>query len=395
MFGRNATTFRENAPLLGVVALLLATFALLAMFGHPDATAKIERERSETSLIETLPATGDDVGTIVSDLAPDDAKARNESVPFADDAPPPAKPFTFRGNGIDRQRARDCLALAAMAEAGSGDEDQRAVMQVVLNRVRHPAFAKTVCGVVFEGSERPTGCQFTFTCDGSLDRTYSDAMWRSARERAQEALGGYVDAKVGSATHYHANYVYPYWSGSLDKIAEVGPHLFFRWRGAWGMPQALSARYSGGEPDPLALRETAQEVERPEDLLPRLAQQGTAVRSITASDIPRDPSLAVTRPSTPDSPAPGVHFVLVSGGDAPGALVEKARTLCPGDRYCQVYGWDDATAIPARLPLGEDARRALRFSYLPARSGNPEVVYFDCRVFIALESGACLPRAIR
>ena len=95
---------------------------------------------------------------------------------------------------------------------------------------------------VFEGSQRPTGCQFTFTCDGSLRRTYSEASWSAARARAEEALGGYVHAPVGSATHYHADYVYPYWSPSLDKVAAIGPHLFFRWKGAWGTWRALTAR---------------------------------------------------------------------------------------------------------------------------------------------------------
>lgn len=386
-----APTLRENVPLYAIVAILVAAFAVLAVTGGP-ASPPLTKAPSAAQSVASLPATGDDLGTIVSALDPEDAQARNAAVPFADPTPPPARPFDFRGNGIDRQRARDCLALAAMAEAGSGDADQRAVMQVVLNRVRHPAFAKTVCGVVYEGSERPTGCQFTFTCDGSLARSYSADMWQAARERAQEALGGYVHRAVGSATHYHADYVYPYWSPSLDKIAAVGPHLFFRWRGSWGMPQALSARYSGGEPDPLALSETAQEVERPEDLLPRLALQGEAVRTITASATSRDASLPVSPLPAPGSPAPGVHFVLVSPGDSPATLVERARSLCPGERFCQVYGWDDPAAIPARLPLSRDARAALRFSFLPARSGNAEAAYFDCRLYPAPTIGGCLPR---
>ena len=144
-----------------------------------------------------------------------------------------------------------------LAEAGAGDADQRAVMQVILNRVRHPAFTNTVCGVIFQGSERSTGCQFTFTCDGSLRRTYPDSLWRAARQRAEEMLGGAVFQPVGNATHYHTNWVYPWWSPKLDKIAQVKTHLFFRWRGFWGSRNALSARYAGGEPDPAALRQRA------------------------------------------------------------------------------------------------------------------------------------------
>ena len=390
--------WRENAPLYAVSAILALAFAALALFGIADQPAVTAPPPAVAPPLDALPASAEDEGTILSTLPAEDARARNAAVPFADTDPAAARPFAFQGSSADRVRARDCLALAAMAEAGGGEADQRAVMQVILNRVRHPAFANTVCGVVFQGSERPTGCQFTFTCDGSLARRYSDDLWRAARQRAEEALGGYVHPPVGTATHYHANYVYPAWSGELDKIAAVGPHLFFRWRGWWGSGAALSARYTGGEPDPLTLRRTAQEIDRPADLLlPRLAEQGTAVRTITApggaeSEEPLA-GAAEASDASPGSPAPGVHFVLVARGDAPQTLVERARALCPGDAYCQVYGWDDAAAIPAELPLTGEARRALRFSFLPARNGNAEAIYFDCRIFTDPSVGACLPRA--
>lgn len=389
---------RENAPLYAVSAILALAFAALALFGVAERPAVTAAPSTVAAPLDALPASAEDEGTILSTLPADDARARNAAVPFADADPAAASPFAFRGSSADRVRARDCLSLAAMAEAGAGEADQRAVMQVILNRVRHPAFAGTVCGVVFQGSERPTGCQFTFTCDGSLARSYSEALWRTARQRAEEALGGYVHAPVGMATHYHADYVYPAWSGELDKIAAVGPHLFFRWRGWWGSGAAMSARYTGGEPDPLALRETAQEVERPAELLPLLAQQGTAVRTITASNAPAPKSASATdvarvAASSSGSPQPGVHFVLVARGDSPQTLVERARALCPGDAYCQVYGWDDAAAIPTELPLTDDARRALRFSFLPGRNGNGEAIYFDCRLFASPPVGACLPRA--
>ena len=73
--------------------------------------------------------------------------------------------------------------------------------------------------------------------------------------------------------------------------------------------------------------------------------------------------------------------------------VERARSLCPGSRFCQVYGWSDAGAIPSELPLGGDARRQLRFSYLAPRNGNAEAIYFDCRLFAETAGGRCLPSA--
>lgn len=376
-------------PLLAFAALVLLPFALLVgLGGLPTSRGTMPAAAAQDAKIAAplpdLPAAAGDT-VVLSDLAPTEAQARNAMVAFAAVGPGKALPFIFRGSGVDRNRARDCLALAGMAEAGGGAADQRAVMQVVLNRVRHPAFAKTVCGVVFEGSQRATGCQFSFTCDGALARRYPEGAWQAARARADAMLDGATEALVGNATHFHADYVYPWWSDALDKVAQVGPHLFFRWRGFWGSRTALSARYGGGEPDPLRLRETALAVAEANPL-PTLLESGEAVRSITSAALAEP-----IRPSTPSSPGAGVHFVLVAPGDSPQALVERARSLCADGGYCRVQGWSDAADIPARLPLGDAARRSLRFSYLAAGAGGSEAVFLDCRLFPAPSIGTCLP----
>jgi hypothetical protein len=92
-----------------------------------------------------------------------------------------------------------------------------------------------------------TGCQFTFTCDGSLRYAPVASLWKGARAVAERALAGYVDKTVGSATHYHAQYVAPYWAPTLVKMAQVGQHIFYRWTGPWGEPAAFTGRYAGGE----------------------------------------------------------------------------------------------------------------------------------------------------
>lgn len=163
----------------------------------------------------------------------------------------PAKPFfgLQPGNAGNSQLAAiDCLTAAVYYEAANEPiTGQRAVAQVVLNRVRHPAFPNTVCGVVFEGSERTTGCQFTFTCDGSLRRSPSPAGWLRGRAVAIAALSGYVERSVGHATHYHADYVVPYWAQSLAKLGPVASHVFYQWKGTSGTPVAFSSRYLGAE----------------------------------------------------------------------------------------------------------------------------------------------------
>lgn len=184
------------------------------------------------------------------DMSPVDAATYNASVPFSAEPNPAARPFRFAAaTDVDKLRAEDCLTAAIYYEAGIESSDgQRAVAQVVLNRVRHPAFPKTVCGVVFQGSERSTGCQFTFTCDGALARIPNEAGWERARKIAEEALAGKVYKPVGYATHYHTNWVVPYWSGSLTKLAQVGAHIFYRWEGGWGRPPAFRFSAVGVEP---------------------------------------------------------------------------------------------------------------------------------------------------
>ncbi|AMO72710.1 cell wall hydrolase [Sphingorhabdus sp. M41] len=160
--------------------------------------------------------------------------------------------IAFRGSAMDNSRAQHCLAQAIYYEAGmEPDAGQRAVAQVILNRVRHPSYPDTVCGVIYQGSERTTGCQFTYTCDGSLRRKPARFHWERARKVAAEALAGKSYTTVGTATHYHASYVYPYWAPSLRFLGTLGAHRFYSWKGNAGKASAFSQRYSGGEPLPV------------------------------------------------------------------------------------------------------------------------------------------------
>ena len=148
----------------------------------------------------------------------------------------------------DRARAEHCLAQAVYFEAGDQSaQGQAAVAQTVLNRVRHPDFPKSICGVVYQGARLTTGCQYSFTCDGALARSPDAAGWALALVVARRALAGYVDPDVGWATHYHADYVTPYWSPTLVKLTQIGAHIFYRWPGAAGAPEAFVGRYGGHE----------------------------------------------------------------------------------------------------------------------------------------------------
>jgi spore germination cell wall hydrolase CwlJ-like protein len=181
-------------------------------------------------------------------LAATDAMLINALKPFGAGPTPPARPFVLKASADDRARAEDCLTQAIYYEAAVEPvEGMQAVAQTVLNRLRHPGYPKSVCGVVYEGAQRTTGCQFSFTCDGSLARIPNPVLWERARGVAQRALNGYVMPVVGTATHYHADYVAPYWAPTLYKITQIGRHIFYRWTGPSGLPRAFSGRYAGGE----------------------------------------------------------------------------------------------------------------------------------------------------
>lgn len=162
----------------------------------------------------------------------------------------PAPPFLLRGTPQDKARAMECLTTAIYYEAASEPDDgQRAVAQVILNRVRHPTFPATVCGVVYQGSEK-AGCQFSFACDGAMARIPARAAWQRAARVAAAALHGAVFAPVGMATHYHTYAVTPSWNRSLVMTGVFGAHFFHRWKGYWGTAAAFRQIYAGGEPYP-------------------------------------------------------------------------------------------------------------------------------------------------
>ena len=222
---------------------------------------------------------------LVRQIPKAEALAVNQHIPLASGPNPAAAPFKFRGDQAARARALEGLASAVYYEAGQESTDgQRAVAQVVLNRVRHGAFPSSVCGVVYQGSTRSTGCQFTFTCDGSLYRAADVAGWRRAYSVAQAALSGSVYAPVGWATHYHANYVVPYWAPTLAKNAVVGAHIFYRWAGNWGRSGSFVQAYARSEPNVAALRSAALAAEAATALQPVQREVAEALEDIPGAE---------------------------------------------------------------------------------------------------------------
>ena len=316
----------------GVLALVLAAAAGSALFSPPDSA-------NGPSAAPPAPPP-----LLIRHIAPDQAVKVNAAIPIAQGPNPAARPFAFKGNKAARAQALQCLTSAVYYEAGSqSDDGERAVAQVVLNRVRHAAFPSTVCGVVFEGSTRATGCQFTFTCDGSLYRQPDAAGWKRASHVAEAALSGTVFAPVGNATHYHADYVVPYWASTLAKNAMVGAHIFYRWAGGWGQPAAFRKAYAGHEPSASTLRSAALAAEA------ATAAETPATVAEAIEDIPGAEPLT---PSMRGDKRVAVRFNLTA---------RKAADEVVHQEYVQKFEASDnlkyalsgETAASAQKPLGQ------------------------------------------
>lgn len=312
-------------------------------------------------------------------LDPADARAFNAGVPFVDGPNPAARPFRYPYGADDLGRATDCLAAAVLYEAGDDAVGEQAVAQVVLNRLRHPAFPKTVCGVVFEGSQRTTGCQFTFTCDGALAHHPSARGWRRAREIAAAALAGFVYKPVGYATHYHTDWVVPYWQSSLDKIAAVHTHLFFRWSGWWGTPPAFNRQVQPGEPLVTALAALSD----PHGMGAALAQGDAAIAGATPF---------FGRALMPLASDPDTFLTTIDPAQPPASYRALALQACGDRAHCKVMGWSDVGAMGFTTPLTPEQIAAMSFSYLRDRRSGYDKALWNCQEFKALPAGSCMKR---
>lgn len=309
---------------IGTVILFSRSSSQPFQFSRPDRPSNTAR--SVTVKLNLPPP------DLLRPITPEEALAENAKREFSGRPDSPAIAFNIKADSTSRERALECLTQAVYYEAASESADgERAVAQVVLNRMRHPAYPSSVCGVVYQGSDKPIGCQFTFTCDGSLARMPIPSLWKQAQRVAEQALTGKVFAPVGHATHYHADYVLPYWADSLDKSVQIGRHIFYRLKGGLGAAGAFRQRYSGAEPlpPPPSTVEVA---------LDAVQNSGT----LLAGETPEDPlkisagELITTSEPKPQLVADALQGTLLLDGNAvaPGASAKPkamAADGCPDD----------------------------------------------------------------
>ncbi|MDR6509284.1 spore germination cell wall hydrolase CwlJ-like protein [Novosphingobium capsulatum] len=396
---------------------LVALAAALRIFAPGADRAALRLDlASASALVRGAPPPALPDPAALLDVSARDARASNAAVPIAV-APVAAAPFAVGAAApAALERARDCLAAAAWYEAGDDPSGERAVVQVVLNRARHPAFAgpggmASVCGVVFQGSQRQTGCQFSFTCDGSLTRRHPGlAAWARARAIAGAALAGAVDPRVGWATHYHADYVVPKWRDGLAKLAQLGAHLFYRWPGWWGTGPAfrLSGTHLAAEPVEPTLAALS-----PAHDGALAATAPTLLAGLTDSDeaVTVDTHLAAVNPlpgtalrdagpSAALAPGRAALMALHGSGDGapantapirlafdaalfPGRYAIQALEACGHRPRCIVLGWRGA---PGSLDT-------LAFAYRRNRDSGGEGAWWDCILTPRTDRAQCLPPA--
>ncbi len=231
--GATAAGFTEEALAAAAGGLNPSALAIARRHDPYTVAGGAQRDRQAELLTARL-----------EQLRPDNARSdlRRASLTDLGSA---ARPFRI-ANALDASRDLECLTQAAYYEArGEGADGMRAVVQVVLNRARHPSFPRSVCGVVFQGSARKAGCQFSFTCDGSMRGRVNPAAWNRARTIASAALSGAVYPGVGNATFFHTTAVAPAWRTSFMRVAQVGNHVFYRYGGRAGSANAFSYAAQG------------------------------------------------------------------------------------------------------------------------------------------------------
>ncbi len=377
----------------GAVAVLLGFYS----FTVPEARP-IEASKAVAVSLTPPPTPVPELEPLeIKAIARETAEQINAAVPFSKAPNPAAKPFILEGVETDMARAVDCLASAIYYEAGNEALDgQRAVAQVVINRVRHPAFPKTVCGVVYQGQERSTGCQFSFTCDGSMARIPSAESWKRMQQIARSALTGSVYKPVGHATHYHTDWVVPAWSASLEKIRAERTHLFFRWAGWWGTPPAFRGSYAGNESAIAKLSNISLVHSGPDGVIDGLAIDSETGLPIAAPQLAQQQSPAL---------APGVPSVTVprfvnTAGDFKIFLVDRkldhnrlfeiAQGACTGKQYCKVMMWVEGAWVPSALPVTDAQLNRLSFSYLRNVGSGYDKALWNCAVYTKANPDNCM-----
>jgi len=196
-------------------------------------------------------------------------------------------------------------------------------------------------------------------------------------------LYGYTVPQVGLATHYHTDWVHPVWSAQMDKLAQVGTHLFFRWHGAWGRPGAMSERYAGDEPGIAALSGLSPtHAVRPTDGLEsaqaEMGLNGSVTDETTVDTTGANPVASLARQNE------DALVVNLAGGGGDGSRQAMAALgKCASRNVCKLIGYVDGD------------RKRMAFLYVRDRREKVEQAFWDCEIFPRAQASDCLTAQTR
>lgn len=244
---KDLEAFRANATQLAE--------ALAAERDGEDMIAALDLSRPWRQQVSYAPSEAQDVQTIAPTV-----ELQNVVDVLAGLAPRDPKA------ALEQRMDHHCMAQAIYYEARSESVlGQMAVAEVVLNRVDSHFYPDNVCDVVYEGSHRRTGCQFSFTCDGSMNKAPRGEAWDRSREVAAAVLmEDMVKPVTGGATHYHTDYVSPYWRVGLIRTNVIDTHIFYRFPETgreWAKVQVAKAAYRASRSSTPVLTDVAVSAE--------------------------------------------------------------------------------------------------------------------------------------
>jgi spore germination cell wall hydrolase CwlJ-like protein len=201
----------------------------------PALAALVNNDKADVLATAYAPAEPDYATTSPFETLLKDEQESGRFIPPLEEGDHPWVSSPLPASVFSAQEQR-CLAAAVYFEArGESVKGQAAVAQVVLNRVRNPAYPKSICGVVYQNMKWRNRCQFSFACDRIKDRVESPDHYAMAEEVALAVTAGKIWLpEVGSSTHYHATYVRPRWARTMEKMLKIGRHIFYRtYGGGW------------------------------------------------------------------------------------------------------------------------------------------------------------------
>lgn len=196
--------------------LVAATF-----YPTPSRAWQVDPATSAPPIVAApAPAAAPTIVTLPAVPAPE-ASAEPTQAPLQLLPVSPAKMAVAQAATVD-QAEENCLATAVYFEAkGEPMRGQRAVAEVILNRMRSGRFPSSACGVVKQRG------QFSFVHGGRLPSVPRDcAAWHTAVAVARSAIEGSGERVASNALFFHARGVVAGWHAV--RVARIGHQVFYR-----------------------------------------------------------------------------------------------------------------------------------------------------------------------